>query len=107
MNKQSEKMDDDQANELRMLFNEVEQGNENRDETVDEHEMIDDNAKLRTIDVLNLPPRKEIHMNNKRTKLRLSRPFIRFVFISLLVIAILIGALYLWDGELVAFFYDL
>lgn len=94
---QSENRDDDQANELRSLFNEVENADSNN---TDASLANEDESSIRKIDILNLPPRKEIHTNNKRAKLKLSKPFLRLIFISLLVIAILIGALYLWDGEL-------
>lgn len=96
MSTQSKNREDDQANELRTLFDEVENA---------EHREIEDSfdfeneSSIRKVDILNLPPRKEIHTNNKRAKLKLSKPFLRLVFISLLVMVILIGVLYLWDGE--------
>ncbi len=90
----------ERENELQSPFNEIENAESNNE---DDSLVIGDESSIRKIDILNLPPRKEIHTKNKRAKLKLSKPLLRLIFISLLVIAILIGALYLWDGELTAF----
>lgn len=64
----------DQANKLREKF---EGGNE---------EII-----IKQIDILNLPPRKEIHANKKSTmKYTIKSPTIRFIFIMILVVGLLI-----------------
>ena len=95
--------DKDQENELRQLLDEVEQGEEMIEESI---ELIEETASRREIDVLKLPPRKEIH-TNKRAKMKVSKPFLRLLFISLFVIAILIGAFFLWEGELATFLNEL
>ena len=101
-------LDKDQANELRQLFNEVEQGEETANVTKeDNNEIVIEKTNIREIDVLKLPPRKEIHTKNKRAKLKVSKPFLRLLFISLFVIAILIGAIFLWEGELATFLNEL
>ena len=101
---QQRERDIDQANELRQLLNEVEQGEQTN--KVD-NEIIEETVSRREIDILKLPPRKEIHTQNKRAKLKVSKPFLRLLFISLFVIAILIGAFYLWEGELATFLNEL
>lgn len=102
---QQAERDIDQANELRQLLNEVEQGEQTNKENKGLVE--EETASRREIDVLKLPPRKEIHTKNKRAKLKVSKPFLRLLFITLFVIAILIGAFYLWEGELAAFLNEL
>ena len=104
MSIQQGERDIDQANELRQLLHEVEQGEEMKEGNI---EIIEETASRREIDVLKLPPRKEIHTKNKRAKLKVSKPFLRLLFISLFVIAILIGTFYLWEGELAAFLNEL
>lgn len=94
MSKQLDNKDQDQADELRELFNTEE------NIVLKSEEEITERVSHREIDVLNLPPRKEVHGISKRTKLKVSKPFWRFVLISLLVIVILVVALYLWDGEI-------
>jgi predicted DNA binding CopG/RHH family protein len=50
------------------------------------------------IDVLNLPPRKEVHnKKNKRIKVKISSPLIRFIFVILLL-SVLILVYYLNSG---------
>lgn len=93
MSRHSGKKELDQADELRRVFNEVE-NHENKEEAAAREEM--------EIDVLNLPPRKEVHAKSGRTKLRVSRPFIRFALIVAIVLLCLIAALYALDGNLPA-----
>ncbi|MCM3738837.1 hypothetical protein M3210_01020 [Oceanobacillus luteolus] len=84
--------DEDQANELSQLFDEIESGNEKHEETI---VLKEDNE----IDVLNLPPRKEIHTKNNRFRLKFSRPFIRFAFVIFIVALSICIALYIWQDE--------
>ncbi len=76
----------DQAHVLRQLMKEI--GNETKHHENDLYERV-------KIDVLHLPPRKEIHGRNKtRFRLTWKMPFIRFTFVIILLIIIVIGALY-------------
>lgn len=53
------------------------------------------------IDVLDLPPRKEVHNNkSKRIKIRFTSPYIRVVVIVLLIMMIFASGFYIWAGEL-------
>lgn len=99
---------DDQAAELRKLFNEV-QGistNDLKEEQKPEAETkIESNESFesnRKIDILDLPPRKEVHSNSKnRTKLKMSRPFLRFSIFILILILVIFAVFYVWGNELI------
>ncbi|MHA6251075.1 hypothetical protein [Oceanobacillus sp. CAU 1775] len=88
-------IDKDQANELRELFKEV-----TSEETLPQEVEEVSDVNHRVIDVLNLPPRKEVHTSSGPMKMKMSKPLMRFIFISLLVITIIIVALYFFDGEI-------
>ncbi|WP_100010770.1 hypothetical protein [Lentibacillus sediminis] len=51
------------------------------------------------IDVLNLPPRKEVHGQKNSTSLKVSRPLLRFLFVVVLLLVILAGAFIVWGDE--------
>ena len=93
----SDDKNNNQTDELRELFLETEKNTAENSEGEQSAYQVD----LREIDILNLPPRKEVHTSNSRTKLKVSRPFLRLLFISLLVIIILVVSYFLFDGELV------
>lgn len=78
---------DDQATELRNLLNEVQRNDTNDLEVKDNGEQPSATSNYtetsfgssRDVDILNLPPRKEIHDNKKnRTRVKASRPLVRF-----------------------------
>lgn len=83
----------DQANELRSLVKDIEEGNTNDKELLADHH-------INEIDVLNLPPRKEVHTKNTRTKIKLSKPLLRLLFTVVIVIAGLGTAIYVWQDEI-------
>lgn len=85
----------DQADDLRELFLEA-----TNNPTVSEEEEVSEQVNHREIDILDLPPRKEVHGSNGPMKMKLSKPLLRFIFISLLVITIIIVGLYFFDGEI-------
>lgn len=97
---QLEHKEEDQANELRTLFQDIEEGNEN-DEELFADQIINE------IDVLNLPPRKEVHTKNKRTKIKLSKPLLRFLFTVIIVLAGLGTAIYVWQDEITTLLHKL
>ncbi|WP_067725411.1 hypothetical protein [Oceanobacillus damuensis] len=87
----------EQTDELRRIFDELERENEQKD-TDHTAEPVDTREK-REVDILNLPPRKEIHAN-PRMHIKMSRPFFRFLFVLLLLIIIVIGVYYFLGDEL-------
>lgn len=98
---------DDQATELRKLFNEV-QGNGTNDLQTDKKTELTENGSVvlnesaRDIDILNLPPRKEVHSNKKkRTRVKVNRPFARLSAVIIILIIIVIAVYYLWSAELI------
>lgn len=100
MSMQTEKTEDDQANELRNVLQAIEQESDSNDEHVKARDEDD-------IDVLNLPPRKEIHTNKKRAGIKFSRPFIRFICFTLIILLCLGAAFYIWQGELTSLLHRL
>src|SRR5699024_9784655 len=55
----------------------------------------------RQIDVLDLPPRKEIHSKNKsRVHFKLNRSILRLFVVFLLVVAVIVGVIYLFENNL-------
>ncbi len=94
--------DSNKENELRSLFEELEKGNEKK--TIHTETNTDKNTETkREVDILNLPPRKEIHSANAGMHFRVNKPLFRFLFVLFLLIIILIGAYYFWDNELFSF----
>ncbi|WP_430785500.1 hypothetical protein VBD025_11320 [Virgibacillus flavescens] len=98
---------DDQAAELRKLFNEV-QGNsmndledEEKQEAETENELNETFETARKIDTLDLPPRKEVHsQRKKRTRLKMSKPLLRFSAFILILILVIFAVFYVWGDEL-------
>lgn len=96
-NKSSNQENQEEA--LRFLLDEVQQGEKeekNQVAAIDETEV-----QKREVDVLNLPPRKEVHSKNKqRTHIKMSKPLLRFLFVFILLLGVLIGVYFVW-GELI------
>lgn len=89
MNKEENK---NQAEELQRLFQNIQdQSGHGKEEEKDE--------KMPTVpkvDVLNLPPRKEVHRPHQTGfKIKFRRPLLRFVFVLLLLILITVAVLYI------------
>ncbi len=84
--------------DLLKLINEVQQGN-----TDEEGQKQDKTAKTagepdltEKIDILNLPPRKEVHTERKgKINLKISRPLVRLLFVIILLLLIVAGAYFL------------
>ncbi|WP_188453831.1 hypothetical protein [Virgibacillus oceani] len=92
---------EDQAAELRKLVDEVQQ-KDVKDSEVNIGGIMDGE---REVDILNLPPRKEVHSKkNTRTHLKMSRPFLRLVFVIVIILAVLFGIYYVWGDEIVNVF---
>lgn len=92
----------DQADELRKLFNEVQEESE---PSIPEEDIKKDNHEKkveRDVDILNLPPRGEVHsINKKRTRLKVSGASLRFIFVIITLLVLVGGAYYLWGQELI------
>ena len=95
---------DNQIDELQLLVEQVEKEHEEKQGTPLDNLEDNDKHKQRKVDLLNLPPRKEIHSVNNRSHFKISKALFRFLFIVLLLIIILIGAYYFLGNELMALF---
>ncbi|WP_077299638.1 hypothetical protein [Virgibacillus pantothenticus] len=84
----------DQATQLRQMVQEVSE----TENSADELERDDKDLEMDT-DILNLPPRKEVHRHKKQsTRLKIGHPLQRLLFIILLLVLIIAGA-YFFIGE--------
>lgn len=90
----------DQAEQLKQIFDELQQNAVKSDELSND-EQYEEDYTIPKIDVLNLPPRKEVHSNHGRARLSISRPFLRFLFVILLIVLVIFGAYYIWGEELI------
>lgn len=81
MNVKDEEKMMDQANELREIMDDKEEPKDKlKEQSKDSFEEID---------ILNLPPRKEVHKNSGKSHFRFSKPLIRFLSVILVLIAII------------------
>lgn len=89
----------DQAKELRKLLSEVENP-VTSDNKAPEEEISNTPDNTQTIDVLNLPPRREVHGGKSgRMKIKI-KPYIRLIIVVILIIILFAGGFYLWGDEL-------
>lgn len=94
MSANTDNNDKDQADELREIFNEITDAEETEEKFGGKVSNKDQQEKnSREIDVLQLPPRKEVHVKSNRVGLKVSKPFLRLIFIIVVIIGVLIGAL--------------
>lgn len=92
----------DQAAELRKLLDEVEHKEDKQSTGPKKAILPDEDFKYNLdVDVLNLPPRKEIHTLQKRTQVKISPSFMRFLTVIIILSGVLLGAYYLWGNELI------
>lgn len=80
MNRSQSKNQNDQASELKKLLNDIDQNHYNH--------LQDQEQSQPKIDVLNLPPRKEVHKDRYRFQLSMSKHAIRFFIVILCVISL-------------------
>ncbi len=84
-----------ETDELKTLLAEVSQVEKNKE--------LSRNTQP-VIDVLDLPPRAEIHKSSsKKVNIKLSSPVIRFIFVILIIILIVFLAYYYLEDELFIF----
>ncbi|HLR66348.1 hypothetical protein [Virgibacillus alimentarius] len=98
MNSQSTEKDGDQETDLKKLVNEIQ-----HEEKQDEHEQplpeINEPEEFKKIDVLNLPPRKEVHNQTQWTHVKLRKPFGRLIAVIILLLIITLSAYFLWRED--------
>lgn len=96
-----------QADKLMELFQEVANHNsDDFDEPSFEHEEKErTNEEYVELDILNLPPRREVHSNKKsKYSFSLTRPIVRLTFIIILLIVVFV-LFYLYNrDEILSFF---
>lgn len=86
----------DQSYELQKLIQDVDiKPSENN---LEDEANNDDLNIQEDIDVLNLPPRKDVHKMKSRIHFKMSKAFLRFMFVVLIIVIILIGTYY-YVGE--------
>lgn len=90
-----------QASNLEKLISEVQQVEPK--EYTEANLRINEDKEIK-IDVLSLPSRSEVHQTNKRTRIRLSKPMRRFIFVLLLMILLVGGSIYFFYHELIEMF---
>lgn len=92
--------EENQAGKLQQLFEEV--NNQPKKDPMNEELKKEDYIE---VDVLNLPPRKEVHTNPKsRLQFTFNRPFIRITVVLILLIAILATMYFLMGEQLLQIF---
>lgn len=99
---------EDQATQLKKLFNELQQNEINEEEYEQKNDVFVTSNVIETevqpkIDVLDLPPRKEVHdVNRTRTKLKIGRPMIRLIFVFTILVIAIASAYYFFGKEIIA-----
>lgn len=90
---------ENQAEDLRKLVYDLESGKEENEQS--EGTEPDE----REIDILNLPPRKEVHGNKQnRVRLKMSTSFKRFLLVIFVLVVVLGGIYYFYGAELLQIF---
>lgn len=93
------KLEDNQAKKLHQLFEEV------VNEQPKHENIIEEKQDFIEVDVLNLPPRSEVHLAPKRKfTLNLKHPVMRFIFV-LIILVLLISIVYFVFGDQVFLFF--
>lgn len=87
----------DQATELKKLFQDIASQDHDSEDVMppfEEHQQ--------EMDVLNLPPRKEVHgRKGSRAKLKFSAPLIRFILVMMIIMGLLVFSYVMWGQELI------
>lgn len=92
----------DQAAELRKLIGEVESNQKISNEET--NIKVSPEEKEQEVDILNLPPRKEVHSGIKTPlKLKVSKSVVRLLFIVVIVLAIVVGVILLNEYDVIDF----
>lgn len=102
--KEKETDPSNQASSLEELIAEVEQEEIKQDHEDKETSLRLGSDKEIKIDVLSLPPRSEIHISNKRTRIRISNPMKRFIFMIVLLVILIVGSMFYFREDLLELF---
>lgn len=97
----------DQAEDLRSLFDEVQAASEKH--SLPDHD-DKESAEMpeREVDILNLPPRKEVHsVKQGRTHVKFSSALLRLIFVIVSIVLVIGGSFILFGDELVNIFNSL
>ena len=95
-----EEQRENQAEKLQQLFREV-----NNPETADHKYKEESTPEFVEVDVLQLPPRSEVHQTAKwSTHINLRSPWVRFSFIVIVLLVILL-VVYFFIGEKIIIFF--
>lgn len=98
---------DNQASELKSLFEEV-QKNESSMQRDRKEKEVEQTTDIREIDLLNLPPRKEVHgKDNKWTRLKISKPLRRLLFVTVVLLVLFGFIYYFWNEIFIDIFFHL
>ncbi|GAB3052689.1 hypothetical protein [Virgibacillus ainsalahensis] len=63
-----------------------------------------DTKEFKEIDVLNLPPRKEIHSTKKkRTHFKINFPLVRFLVVIIILLCVITGVYFVWEDAFIQF----
>lgn|SRR5699024_7772234 len=90
---------ENQAEDLRKLVYDLESGKEENEQSAGTE------PDEREIDILNLPPRKEVHGNKQnRVRLKMSTSFKRFLLVIFVLVVVLGGMYYFYGAELLQIF---
>lgn len=99
---------EDQATQLKNLVEELNQqsaAKEEIDYPFDNNDTFRSENQNPVIDVLNLPPRKDVHLSNsKRASLKVSKPLVRFLLVCLIIAVILGSTFYFLSEDILTFF---
>src|SRR5690625_6994309 len=90
----------DQAEQLKQIFEELQEHAITPDDSLNIEQHTEAYSPPK-IDVLNLPPRKEVHSNHGRTRIKISGQFLRLLTVILLMIVVIFGAYYTWGEEVI------
>lgn len=94
----------DQATELKRLVEEV-QNKESERKPSEPKKSGQKIRQERDIDILNLPPRTDVHSSKKnRTRIKINSAMLRLIFVIIVIIFALGGSFYLWGEEILKMF---
>lgn len=100
--------DDEQTDELKKLVDQVEKREDQSQpmKTSYLNEETTEIAATKEIDILNLPPRNEVHGNKKKhIHIKISAPLIRLLIVTLIILVVLGGLYYGWGIDVLDFSY--
>ncbi|GIO22598.1 hypothetical protein [Oceanobacillus sp. J11TS1] len=83
----------DQAEELRQAIQDVTKNNEESELASSEEDKQKDDSSPE-IDILNLPPRNEVHKDTSKMRFKINLSLLRFIFMVVLLLAL--AGLIIW-----------